>query len=164
MLAKYLLTQHVGDPCKPLVRTGDKVKRGMLIAEPGDLGANIHASINGVVKEVSDTYILIEGVGEQSPGFIPIKKTADMFEAIKEAGVVGAGGAGFPAHVKYGFELNGGTIICNCAECEPLLMHNIALRRNNSWRSLHRAAWRRRFSCYKNLGRRHSNHAIPPFP
>lgn len=126
MIAKFLLKQHAGSPCVPMVKEGDEVQRGQLIAEPEGLGANIHASITGVVKEATDTYLLVEGNGGDSSGFIPIKKTTDKLEAIREAGVIGAGGAGFPAHVKYGINLDGGTIICNCAECEPLLRHNIA--------------------------------------
>jgi proline reductase-associated electron transfer protein PrdC len=127
MIAKYLLKQHAGSPCIPLVKTGEKVERGGLIAEPNGLGANIHASITGAVMEVTDTFILIEGNGKHKSGFVPIKETTDKLEAMKEAGVVGAGGAGFPAYVKYGVKLGGGTIICNCAECEPLLRHNIIL-------------------------------------
>lgn len=57
-----LLRQHVGAPAIPVVKTGDTVKRGDCIAQikEGSLGANLHASIGGTVKEVSDTEIIIE--------------------------------------------------------------------------------------------------------
>jgi proline reductase-associated electron transfer protein PrdC len=54
-----------------------------------------------------------------------IKETTCHLEAIKEAGVVGAGGAGFPTHVKFNVNLDGGTFILNAAECEPVLGHNL---------------------------------------
>jgi Na+-translocating ferredoxin:NAD+ oxidoreductase RnfC subunit len=59
---KIKLLQHTGEPAKPLVRRGEKVKRDALIADvqPSKLGANIHASIDGVVKAVSETLIEIE--------------------------------------------------------------------------------------------------------
>lgn len=61
-----LLRQHVGAPCSPIVKVGDEVKRGQLIAAPAGLGANIHSSVSGVVKEINDTAIIIEAFDEQS--------------------------------------------------------------------------------------------------
>ena len=126
-----LLRQHVGAPCQPIVQVGDEVKRGQLIATPTGLGANIHASVSGVVNEVNESSIIINAFDEQPKDFVPIKATDDYLEAIKEAGVVGAGGAGFPAHVKYKVDLDGGYFIANAAECEPLLGHNIAVLEEN---------------------------------
>lgn len=126
-----LLRQHVGAPCSPIVKVGDEVKRGQLIAAPAGLGANIHSSVSGVVKEINDTAIIIEAFDEQSRDFIPIKETKDHLEAIKEAGIIGSGGAGFPAHVKFKTDLSGGCIIANAAECEPILLHNIAYLEQN---------------------------------
>lgn len=122
-----LLSQHVGAPCEPIVKVGDEVKRGQLIATPTGLGANIHSSVNGKVSEVNDKGIIIDALEEQSEDFVKIKDTKDNLEAIKEAGIVGSGGAGFPAHVKFNIDLDGGYFIANAAECEPLLGHNIKL-------------------------------------
>ena len=122
-----LLRQHVGAPCTPIVKAGDEVKRGQLVAIPAGLGANIHSSVSGAVEEINNAAIIINAFDEQPKDFVPIKKTNDYLEAIKEAGIVGAGGAGFPAHVKFKVDIEGGYFIANAAECEPLLRHNIAV-------------------------------------
>ncbi len=58
---KIMLSQHIGAPASPVVKQGDTVAAGQMIAEPaGGLSVGIHASINGVVKEVSDKYVIIE--------------------------------------------------------------------------------------------------------
>lgn len=119
------LKQHVGAPCKPIVGIGDRLSRGQLIAVPDGLGANIHSSVSGeVIKIDTDIHILADEI--QSEDFIKIKETARHLEMIREAGVVGAGGAGFPTAIKLGTKLLGGCVIVNAAECEPLLAHNIA--------------------------------------
>lgn len=123
---KYVfpLRQHVGAPSQPLVKVGDSVKRGQIIAELNGLGANIHASVAGKVVSVDDARISIEADSEQPDTFVAL--TADTpLELIKQAGIVGAGGAGFPAHVKFAKPIPNGTVIANAAECEPLLGHNI---------------------------------------
>ena len=122
---KMILKQHIGNRAAPIVSTGDMVKKGQLIAVPKELGANLHSSVYGKVIEVSGSAIIIKPDAIQSNEFISIKDTTNHLEAIKEAGIVGAGGAGFPAHVKFHIDLNGGTIILNAAECEPTLFHNI---------------------------------------
>lgn len=124
-IVKILLSQHVGPPCAPIVQVNDEVKRGQLIATPTGLGANIYSSVNGKIVEIGEKAIVIEAYEEQSKDFLPIKETSDHLEAIKEAGIVGAGGAGFPAHIKFKIDLDGGYFIANAAECEPLLAHNI---------------------------------------
>lgn len=122
-----LLNQHIGPPCKAIVEVGDQVKRGQLLARPSGLGANIHSSLSGKVVEVTDKAVIIDCLRDQKDNFIPIKKTESHLEAIKEAGIVGAGGAGFPAHVKFNIDLDGGYFIANATECEPLLAHNIRI-------------------------------------
>lgn len=131
MILKMELRQHVGAPCKPVVEVGDKVKKGQLIAEPQGLGANIHTSVYGKVVDITETSILIEADENQPKEYIKIKDTQTHLEAIKEAGIVGAGGAGFPTHVKLNVDLTGGYIIVNAAECEPVLGHNVELMENN---------------------------------
>lgn len=59
---KLLLRQHIGAQALPVVKVGDKVKKGQIIAEiaAGNLGANIHASIDGLIKEINESYVVIE--------------------------------------------------------------------------------------------------------
>lgn len=122
---QILLRQHVGKPCAPVVKVGDKVKKGTLIAEPTGLGANIFSSAYGVVEEITDEMIVIKPDEEQKDEFVPIPEGTPL-EMIKAAGVVGMGGAGFPTGIKVDthFE-NGGYILINASECEPGLKHNI---------------------------------------
>jgi proline reductase-associated electron transfer protein PrdC len=131
MKITILLKQHVGAPCKPIVDVGDEVKKGQLIAIPEGLGANIHSSMFGKVTEIDGSAIVIEADEDQTGEYIKIKKTDNYLEAIKEAGIVGAGGAGFPAHVKYNTNLDGGYVIVNAAECEPTLNHNMVFIEEN---------------------------------
>ena len=57
---KILLSQHIGAPAQAVVRTGERVTRGQMIARPGNgLSVGIHASINGLVTEVTDSYVVI---------------------------------------------------------------------------------------------------------
>ena len=68
--------------------------------------------------------IVIKPDEEQKDEFVPIKEGSKL-EMVKEAGIVGMGGAGFPTGVKIGTDLHGGYILVNAAECEPGLRHNI---------------------------------------
>lgn len=123
--------QHVGAPCISLVCVGDVVQKGQLIAQPEGLGANIHASVSGTVTELTEVAITIKADKEQPLEFLKIKETTTPLEAVKEAGVVGAGGAGFPTHIKLGVDLCDGCVIINAAECEPVLHHNILFMEEN---------------------------------
>lgn len=118
------LKQHVGPSCQTIVSVGDQVRRGQLIATPNGLGANIHSSVNGQVTSIN-TGIVISLSNEQNHEFLPIKESVNPLEMIEAAGIVGAGGAGFPTHVKLSSTIKGGYLIANAAECEPLLAHNI---------------------------------------
>ncbi|SEG05946.1 proline reductase-associated electron transfer protein PrdC [Caloramator fervidus] len=124
---RFFLKMHVGAPSKPIVDVGDKVKRGMLIAEPEGLGAKIHTSVTGKVVKVTDSFIDIEADEVQTKDYVKIKECSSIQEAVFEAGIVGAGGAGFPTHIKLQSKLDDGYIIANCVECEPILNHNIYL-------------------------------------
>lgn len=143
---QILLRQHVGAPCEAIVKAGDKVKKGTLIATPTGLGANIFSSVYGVVEEVTADSIIIKPDDEQKDEFVPIKEGTKL-EMVKEAGIVGMGGAGFPTGVKLNinlaetpmaeldpeinpelpadFKLEHSYILVNAAECEPGLEHNI---------------------------------------
>lgn len=120
------LRQHVGKPCRPVVAKHDDVVKGQLIAVPDGLGAKIHASVSGRIYEISEDEISILMDEQQPASYLQIPDTESHLEAIEEAGVVGAGGAGFPTHIKLKQPLPGGTVIINAAECEPVLKHNMA--------------------------------------
>ena len=135
----YPLSQHIGAPAKAIVAKGDHVLAGQKIAEAGGfVSANIFASVSGTVKAIEarlgvaggmQESIIIENDGlYEEVEFSPERKLADIsgkeiIEIIKEAGIVGMGGAGFPTHVKYMPKDPSAIdyIIVNCAECEPYL-------------------------------------------
>ena len=118
---QILLRQHVGAPCAAVVKAGDRVEKGTLIATPTGLGANIFSSAYGVVEEVKEDRIIIRPDEVQKDEFVPIQEGSKL-DMVKSAGVVGMGGAGFPTGVKLGTDLKGGYILVNAAECEPLMM------------------------------------------
>ena len=122
---QLLLKQHVGAPCTPVVRVGEDVRRGSLAAVPAGLGANIFSSVDGVVEEILEDRIVIKPNEVQSADFVKLPK-GNMLETVREAGIVGMGGAGFPAAVKFDVKWdNEGYVIINASECEPGLRHNI---------------------------------------
>ena len=128
---ELLLRQHVGKPCVPCVKKGDKVTVGTLIARPQGLGANIHSSVDGVVSKITNEAIFIKPskalttIGHKVSKEISAKKE-DLLGRVTEAGVVGMGGAGFPTGVKLSTDLKGGYILVNAAECEPVFVHNMS--------------------------------------
>ena len=136
----FMLSQHIGAPAVPLVAKGDRVLMGQKIAEgQAFISANIHSSVSGTVKSIEPRLtatgmkvnaIVVENDGlYESVEIEPQTKSIDELEAseiralVKEAGVVGMGGAGFPTHVKLSPKNEGDidTIIVNGAECEPYL-------------------------------------------
>ena len=124
---QILLRQHVGAPCAAIVKAGDKVEKGTLIATPTGLGANIFSSVYGVVEDVTEDRIIIKPDEEQKDEFVPINvpEDASKVDIVKAAGIVGMGGAGFPTGIKVSADLNGGYVLVNAAECEPGLKHNV---------------------------------------
>lgn len=125
---QFPLKQHIGKKAAPIVVKGDLIQRGQLLAfqEEKTLGANIYSSVSGAVTEVTEKAIFIEADEMQKSEYVKLKSET-AFDLIKEAGIVGLGGAGFPTYVKLSkpFEKDGSVII-NAAECEPILSHNIA--------------------------------------
>ena len=128
------MSMHIGAPAKPVVKVGDEVKVGTLIAEAGGaVSAPIHASVSGKVTKIVDLLlsdgrtapaVVIESDGTMTPDeavMPPVVNSRESFiEAVKNAGIVGLGGAGFPTH----FKLNAGPakidyLVINGAECEP---------------------------------------------
>ena len=121
-LQKILLRQHVGAPTEPVVKIGDKVQKGTLISKPTGLGANMFSSVYGSVKEITNDAIIIEKDEDQPEEFLKLEGE-DKLQLIKDAGIVGMGGAGFPTAIKLGTKVK--YILVNAAECEPLLHHNV---------------------------------------
>lgn len=135
----YPLSQHIGAPAVPAVKKGDHVLVGQMIAEAGGfVSAPIHASVSGTVKAIEPRLtvtgdlvkaIVIENDGEYREIDWPERKpleelsSTEILEMIKNAGIVGMGGAGFPTHVKLSPKEPEKIdyIIANCAECEPYL-------------------------------------------
>ncbi len=136
----YPVAQHIGAPAVPVVKKGDHVLVGQKIAEAGGfVSANIHSGISGIVKaieprmtvngtKVNSIVIENDGLFEEIDFTQNIKPLEQMYredvkDVIKEAGIVGMGGAGFPTHVKLSpkKEETIDTIIVNGAECEPYL-------------------------------------------
>lgn len=126
LIYKFPLKMHVGAPCKPIVSEGNTIERGQCIANPEGLGAKIHSSVSGVVSKITENEIIIQANKNQSKDYIKIKECETIRETVYEAGIVGAGGAGFPTHIKLNSNIPDGYIIANCVECEPILNHNIA--------------------------------------
>ncbi|MBQ9827866.1 MAG: electron transport complex subunit RsxC, partial [Lachnospiraceae bacterium] len=133
------MQMHIGAPCIPLVKKGDHVDIGTKIGEnEKGMCAPIHASISGTVDRI-DTIRLPGGQACQavvikSDGQATMDKDLkapevhsreDLIKAIRESGLVGLGGAGFPTYVKLNPspEVRDGidTLIINGAECEPYL-------------------------------------------
>ena len=124
---QFPLKQHIGAPSVPEVSAGQRIRRGQRIAArpAGALGANLFSSVSGTVRSVTDEMIAVSADEVQSPDYLPLSEGSPA-ELIREAGLVGLGGAGFPTYAKLAKPFAaGGTIIVNAAECEPILCHNI---------------------------------------
>ena len=132
------MAQHIGAPCEPCVAVGDRVKIGQKIGDSeAFMSAPVHASISGVVKEIKDVMnvfgrlcktVVIENdnKNEMYEELEPPKcdTREDFIKAVRESGAIGLGGAGFPTHVKLGFDKNKVKIdylLLNGAECEPYI-------------------------------------------
>ena len=135
------MSQHIGAPCKPLVKKGDHVTMGQKIGDNQGLCVPVHASVSGTVKAVemrphtsgtTQMAVVIQNdhQDELCPDIQP--RTQEQVDAltpeelmgiIREAGIVGMGGATFPTHVKLSSGLGKvDTIIVNVAECEPYIV------------------------------------------
>ncbi len=135
----YPVSQHIGAPAIPIVAVGDHVLKGQKIAEAGGfVSAPVYASVSGLVKAVEPHFtpagakvnsIVVENDGKYEevayPKVKPLEEMTkeEILNTIGEAGIVGMGGAGFPAKVKLSpkepekIEY----VIANCAECEPYI-------------------------------------------
>lgn len=135
----YPLSQHIGAPATPIVTVGERVLKGQKIAEAsGFVSSPIYSSVSGTVKGIEKRLIVTgdrvdciiienDDLFEEAPPIhnksIEDMTKEDIINIVKEAGIVGMGGAGFPTHVKLSpkepDKIN--YVIANCAECEPYL-------------------------------------------
>lgn len=135
----FPMSQHIGAPCDPLVKKGDRVLAGQKIGqEKGFVSAPIYSSVSGTVKDVTPMphpsgskvlSVVVENDGlYEEVEFTPRKdylslSKEEILKIIQEAGIVGMGGAAFPTHVKLAPppDKKIDSIIVNGAECEPYL-------------------------------------------
>lgn len=143
--AVFSMFQHIGAPAKPVVKKGDKVKVGTLLAEAGGfVSAPVHSSVSGTVSKVDSVldasgtrraaiYVDVEGdewedTIDRSSQLVRLSDRPELdsktiIEKIKNAGIVGMGGATFPCHVKLSPPpgCKAECVIINAVECEPYL-------------------------------------------
>ena len=130
------MRQGIGAPCNPTVSVGDYVKVGQLIGDSDAyISAPVYASVSGTVTEIKDiklsSGVMSKAVVIESDGlmteddFTPpvVTDAKSLVAAVRKSGLVGLGGAGFPAHVKLNLpqEAKIDTLIINAAECEPYI-------------------------------------------
>ena len=132
-----LTSQHIGAAAEPVVKVGDEVKVGQIIAEAaGYISAPVHSSVSGKVTKI-DSVLLPSGaeapaIRIESDGLMTVSEEVyppeatdlDSFLlAVRKSGIVGLGGAGFPTSVKLDALIKGGihTVVINGAECEPYI-------------------------------------------
>ncbi len=135
------MSQHIGAPCKPLVKKGDYVTMGQKIGDNTGLCVPVHASVSGTVKAVEmrphtngttmmSVVIQNDHLDALCPDIQPRTQEevdrltgSELMDIIREAGIVGMGGATFPTHVKLSSGLGKvDTIIVNVSECEPYIV------------------------------------------
>ena len=142
------LQQHIGAPCAPLVAVGDKVLRGQKIGDGEGLCVPVHASVSGTVVAIEprphtsgrlvNAIVIdndfqdptIEASGSDAPA--EQLDADEILHAIREAGIVGMGGAAFPGNVKALSAMGHvDTLIANACECEPYITADDSLLRTN---------------------------------
>jgi len=136
------LGQHIGAPANPIVKKGDSVKVGQIIAQSsGFVSANIHASVSGIIAKIEDTFditgfsrpaISITVDGDEWLETIDRSETINrnldykpeyIVKKVQESGIVGLGGATFPSHIKLTVPTGkkAEVLLINGVECEPYL-------------------------------------------
>lgn len=146
------LQQHIGAPAKPIVEVGDRVLKGQMIGQPdGFVSAALHAPTSGTVVAIAELpvphpsglgapCIVIESDGEDRWGERQPHDNwasldpSELRQIIREAGIVGLGGAGFPSFIKLnpGARTEIDTLILNAAECEPYITCDDRLMRERA--------------------------------
>ena len=141
------LIQHIGKPARQIVQPEEEVEDGQLIAEAdGLVSSHIHSPIKGKISAISDfnhpllqrsKAVVIEAKEEQKDNFSVSQEKGDysredILRLVKEAGIVGMGGAAFPTHVKLNPPKKIDTLIINGCECEPYLTCDYRLMIENT--------------------------------
>jgi electron transport complex protein RnfC len=135
---EIILGQHIGVPCEPLVKKHGKVVEGEMIGQVSKgLGVPIHAPISGTVANVGESFhpfrvstpsvTIRTGKDLEPVSYMPVDWSGfsrdELLDKIRDAGIIGAGGAGFPTHIKLTPPPDAkiDTLVLNGAECEPYL-------------------------------------------
>ncbi len=143
------LRQHIGAPCKSLVKVGDRVLRGQKIGDGEGLCVPVHASVSGCVTAIEprphtsgqmvEAIVIENDFKDETADFhgtdLPLEELEvdAILHAIREAGIVGMGGAAFPGSVKALSAMgNVDTIIANACECEPYITADDSLLRTHT--------------------------------
>ncbi len=141
------MQQHIGAPCTPTVKVGDIVAVGQVIGDSDKpVSAPIHASVSGTVTAIGNVKLpggaMAQGVTIESDGEMRlyegikaphVETKEDFVKAIRESGLVGLGGAGFPTHIKLNAPSKIDTLVINAAECEPYITVDYRECIENSW-------------------------------
>ena len=136
------MLQHIGAPCTPLVKVGDRVLKGQKIGDGEGLCVPVHASVSGVVKAIEprphvrgtliNAVVIANDFKNESVTMPHAENDDEILHSIREAGIVGMGGAAFPGNVKaLGAMGNVDTLIANGCECEPYITADDTLLRTN---------------------------------
>ena len=125
---------HIGAPATPVVQVGDHVDIGTLVAEQnGAISSPIYASVSGTVTKIADFLtstgkyvpaVVIESDGENTVAELTppqVDSKESFIEAVKQSGLVGLGGAGFPSYAKFATDKPIEQVIINGTECEPYI-------------------------------------------
>ncbi len=136
----FPMHQHIGAPCKPLVRVGDRVLRGQKIGDGDGMCVPVHASVSGTVVAIEprlhpngqtvESIVVDNDFKDESVEFTPCDASDidSVLHAIREAGIVGMGGAAFPSNLKTLSAMgNVDTLIANACECEPYITSDDSL-------------------------------------
>lgn len=131
------VSMHIGAPAIPVVKAGDEVSVGTLVAEQnGAVSSPVYSSVSGKVLKIEDVLLsngkTVPAVIIESDGLMTadanitppdVKDSATLLESVKKSGIVGLGGAGFPTYVKFGGDkpLDIEELVINGAECEPYI-------------------------------------------
>lgn len=141
------MSQHIGKECKPLVSVGDVVKKGQKIGDADGLCVPVHASVSGKVlaiesrrhpngKEILSVVIendfcdTVDTILNSYTDYKTLGNT-EIITIIREAGIVGMGGAAFATNIKAAVEMKIDTLIANVCECEPYITADDLLIRAN---------------------------------
>lgn len=130
-----LTLMHIGRPATPVVKIGDHVDVGTLVAEQsGFISSPVYASVSGTVKKITEEIVSsgarVPAITIESDGAMTadasltapvVNSKEDFIEALKKSGIVGLGGAGFPTYVKFATDKPVDTLVINGAECEPYI-------------------------------------------